>query len=49
MKVGNTTGYFWYGKDADEKYGRMAEVGYEAADQSMCDIKDPTRCCALLN
>ncbi|MBR5869518.1 MAG: sugar phosphate isomerase/epimerase [Clostridia bacterium] len=41
MKVGNTTGYFWYGKDADEKYGRMAEVGYEAADQSMCDIKDP--------
>ncbi len=41
MKVGNTTGYFWYGENADGIYGRMAEIGYEAADQSMCDIKDP--------
>ena len=41
MKVGNTTGYFWYGETADGIYGRMAEIGYEAADQSMCDIKDP--------
>ena len=41
MKVGNTTGYFWYAETADALYGRMAEIGYEAADRSMCDIKDP--------
>ncbi len=40
MKVGTTTGNFWYGKNADELFGRMAEIGYEAADQWMCDIKD---------
>jgi len=40
MKVGNTTGYFWYGETADRKYGRMAEVGYDAADQDMADIKE---------
>ena len=41
MKVGNTTGTFWYGETADGIYGRMAEIGYDAADQSMSDIKDP--------
>ena len=41
MKVGNHTGYFWYGKEADGIYGRMAEIGYDAADQAMCDIKEP--------
>jgi len=41
MKVGNHTGYFWYGEDADGIYGRMAEIGYDAADQAMCDIKEP--------
>lgn len=39
MKVGNTTGYFWYGETADRIYGRMAEIGYDAADQDMADIK----------
>ena len=39
MKVGNHTGYFWYGETPDGIYGRMAEIGYEAADQAMCDIK----------
>ncbi|MBR5444701.1 MAG: hypothetical protein IKV57_01165, partial [Clostridia bacterium] len=41
MKVGNHTGYFWYGETPDGIYGRMAEIGYESADQAMCDIKKP--------
>ena len=41
MKVGNTTGYFWYGENADAVFSRMAEVGYDAADLSMCDIREP--------
>ena len=41
MKVGNTTGYFWYGENEDAVFSRMAEVGYDAADLSMCDIREP--------
>lgn len=35
MKTSIASAYFWYAKNADEKFARMKELGYEAVDESL--------------
>lgn len=39
MKVGNSTGSYWYGGEPEGIFGRMVELGYEAADWGISDTK----------
>lgn len=39
MKIGNSTGSFWYGGEPEGIFARMMEVGYDAADWGIPDIQ----------
>lgn len=39
MKIGNSTGSFWYGGEPEGIFARMMEVGYDAADWGIADIQ----------
>lgn len=39
MKIGNSTGSFWYGGEPEGIFARMMALGYEAADWSIADIQ----------
>ena len=41
MKIGNTKSALWRRKGEDARYERFAQLGYEAVDEDLADIREP--------